>query len=156
MLLTPENIHATAILLDGKGVLLRGPSGSGKSLLALYLLDVFAARGRDASLISDDRVDIALEGTKVVLHAPATIAGLIELRGHGIVRRPFRSGTRLDLVVDLVPALERMPENDDFKCALLGVEIARCPVPQAGVIGIDHQRLLIEEALGAIAIPSGG
>ncbi|MBN9333530.1 serine/threonine protein kinase [Devosia sp.] len=154
--MTRENIHATAILLDGKGVLIRGPSGSGKSLLALYLLDAFASRGREAALISDDRVDLELEGTKIRLHAPKTIAGLIELRGHGIVRRPHRDGVTLDLVVDLVPALERMPEEHDFKVRLLGLEIARCPVPQAGVIGIEHQRLLIEEALGAIAIPSGG
>jgi len=155
-MISRENIHATAVLLDGKGVLIRGPSGSGKSLLALYLLDVFGARSKDATLVSDDRVDIELDGTKVLLHAPATIAGLIELRGHGIVRRPHRTGVVLDLVVDLVPALERMPEDNDFKCALLGAEIARCPVPQAGVIGIEHQRLLIEEALRAIAIPSGG
>jgi serine kinase of HPr protein (carbohydrate metabolism regulator) len=151
-----ENIYATAILLDGKGVLIRGPSGSGKSLLALYLLDVFASRGREAALISDDRVDLELEGAKIQLHAPSTIAGLIELRGHGIVRRLHRSGVTLDLVVDLVPALERMPEEHDFKVRLLGLEIARCPVPQVGVVGIEHQRLLIEEALGAIAIPSEG
>ncbi|MBO9590185.1 hypothetical protein [Devosia sp.] len=154
--MTRENIHATAILLDGKGIILRGPSGSGKSLLALYLLDVFASCGRDAALVSDDRVDLEGGGKTILLHAPASIAGLIELRGHGIVRRPYQSGKRLDLVVDLVPTLERMPENNDFKCALLGLEIARCPVPQAGVIGIEHQRLLIEEALRAIAIPSGG
>lgn len=150
-----ENIHATAILLAGKGVLIRGPSGSGKSLLALYLLDIFASRGRDAVLVSDDRVELESDGETILLHTPATIAGLIELRGHGIVSRPYQSGKRLDLVVDLVPALERMPEDNDFRTTLSGVEIARCPVPQAGVIGIEHQRLLIEEALGAITIPSG-
>ena len=153
---TSENIHATAILLDSKGVLIRGPSGSGKSLLALYLLDVFASRGKDAALISDDRVDLERDGKTILLRTPSTIAGLIELRGHGIVSRPYRSGKRLDLLVDLVPALERMPEEHDFQSALLGLEIARCPVPQAGVIGIEHQRLLIEEALRAIVIPSGG
>ena len=153
--MTRENIHATALLLDGRGVLIRGPSGSGKSLLALYLLDVLASRGREAELISDDRVDLELEGAKIRLHAPGSIAGLIELRGHGIVSRPHQSGKRLDLVVDLVPALERMPEEHDFKVRLLGLEIGRCPVPQVGVIGIEHQRLLIEEALRAIAIPSG-
>ena len=61
-----------------------------------------------------------------------------------------------DLVVDLAPALDRMPEEHDFMTELLGVKIARCPVPQAGIVGIEHQRLLIEEALGAISIPSGG
>lgn len=154
--MTRENIHATAILLDGKGVLIRGPSGSGKSLLALYLLDVFGSRGREAALISDDRVDLEREDTKILLHAPTTIAGLIELRGHGIVSRPYQAGKRLELVADLVPALDRMPEEHDFTTQLLGLEIARCPVPQSGVIGIEHQRLLIEEALRAIAIPSGG
>lgn len=156
MLKTRENIHATALVLDGKGVLFRGPSGSGKSLLALYLLDVFSSRGRDAVLVCDDRIDIESDGETVLMHTPATIAGLIELRGHGIVRRPYRSGVKLDLVVDLVPALERMPEDHDFKTRLLGLEIARCPVPQSGVVGIEHQRLLIEEALRAILIPSGG
>lgn len=155
-MISRENIHATAILLEGKGVIIRGPSGSGKSLLALYLLDVFVSRGRDATLVADDRIDLELADGTIRLHAPAAIAGLIELRGHGIVRRTHQNGKRLDLVVDLVPALERMPEEHDFRTTLLGLEIARCPVPQAGVIGIEHQRLLIEEALRAIAIPSGG
>lgn len=151
-----ENIHATAILLDGKGVLFRGPSGSGKSLLALHLLDVYEARKRDAVLVSDDRVDVEHDGKAIILHAPANIAGLIELRGRGIVRRPHRSGLQLHLVVDLVATLERMPEEHDFKVRLLGQEIARCPVPQAGIIGVEHQRLLIEEALRAISLPFGG
>lgn len=69
---------------------------------------------------------------------------------------PIKAANGSDLVVDLVPTLERMPEDDDFKCALLGAEIARCPVPQAGVIGIEHQRLLIEEALGAIGYTLSG
>lgn len=154
--MTRENIHATAILLDGKGVVLRGPSGSGKSLLALYLLDLFASRGKEAILVSDDRVDIEHDGKTLFLHTPAAIAGLVELRGHGIVSRPYRSGIKLDLVVDLEPALVRMPEEHDFMTVLLGMEIARCPVPQAGIVGIEHQRLLIEEALNAISIASGG
>ena len=154
--MTRENIHATTILLDGNGLLLRGPSGSGKSLLALYLLDTFAARGREAMLVSDDRVDIERDGETILLHTPATIAGLIELRGHGIVNRPYRSGVKLALVVDFVPTLVRMPEEHDFITEVLGVEIARCPVPRAGIAGIEHQRLLIEAALGATAIPAGG
>ena len=109
----------------------------------------------DPQNTTDDRVDLEGDGKTILLHSPASIAGLIELRGHGIVSRPYETGKRLDLLVDLVPTLERMPEDNDFKYTLLGVEIARCPVPRAGVIGIEHQRLLIEEALRAIAIPSG-
>jgi serine kinase of HPr protein (carbohydrate metabolism regulator) len=147
-----ENIHATAVCLAGKGVLLRGPSGSGKSLLALMLLDGFGARGHEAVLVADDRVDLAADAAGIVLSVPETIAGLIELRGRGIIERPFRDAVRLALVVDLVPALERMPQDHDFRVELLGHIVARCPVPQVGVIGMEHQRLLIEEALNATAI----
>ncbi|KKB77750.1 hypothetical protein VW35_13865 [Devosia soli] len=147
-----ENVHATALSLDGKGVLIRGPSGSGKSLLALVLLDQFTARGRDAALVSDDRVDLAVADTGILMSAPATIAGLIELRGRGIVSKPYRDNVRLDLVVDLVHALERMPEKHDFRVEMLGQIVARCPVPAVGVIGPEHQRLLIEEALRATTI----
>lgn len=153
--MTRENVHATAVLLAGKGILLRGPSGAGKSLLALYLLDVFTFRGKEAALIADDRVDIERDGNTLRLHAPAAIAGLLELRGRGIVERAYRTGVELDLVVDLVPGLERMPEEHNFRTGLMGLEIARCPVPQAGIAGIEHQRLLIEEALSAISIASG-
>jgi len=147
-----ENVHATAVSLGGKGILLRGPSGSGKSLLALSLLDRYAARDVEAVLVADDRVDLRREGDTILMSAPATIAGLIELRGRGIVTKPHRDNVRLDLVVDLMPTLERMPETHDFRVELLGHIVARCPVPKVGVIGMEHQRLLIEEALGATVI----
>ncbi|SFV38304.1 HPr Serine kinase C-terminal domain-containing protein [Devosia crocina] len=146
-----HNIHATALLVDGAGVLLRGPSGSGKSLLALLLLDWWALRGRSAMLVADDRVDLTLRDDAIVLSTPELLAGLIELRGRGIVRKSHAPEARLMLVVDLVPDLERMPEDPDFRTEILGRPFARCPVPRLGVIGADHQRLLVDEALGAIA-----
>lgn len=150
-----ENVHATAIVVEGQGVLIRGPSGSGKSLLSLYLLDVYAARGREAKLVGDDRVDLERRGDSVILSPPANIAGLIELRGRGIVRREYAPSAALTLVVDLVPELVRMPEDTAFSTTLLGVEIARCPVPGAGIIPLEHQRLLIEAARDAISIGLG-
>jgi serine kinase of HPr protein (carbohydrate metabolism regulator) len=148
-----ENIHATGLVLGGQGVILRGPSGGGKSLLALELMDEWEARGRDAKLISDDRIEIENVGGKIVMHAPKSIEGLIELRGRGIVQRPFVASAPLDLVVDMVDTLERMIEEDQMTTQLLGVTVARAPIPKAGVINSRHQEILIREALRALAPP---
>jgi serine kinase of HPr protein (carbohydrate metabolism regulator) len=150
-----ENIHATGFTLEGHGIILRGPSGAGKSLLALELMDEWEARGRDAKLVSDDRIDIENAGGKLVIHAPKAIQGLIELRGRGIVSRPFVASAPLALVVDLVDTLERMIEEDQFTTTLLGVAVARCPLPKAGVVNSRHQEILIREALRALT-PSPG
>lgn len=147
----PENIHATGLVLDKVGLILRGPSGAGKSLLALELMDEWESRGRTANLVSDDRIDIALEKGGVVMLAPKTIEGLVELRGRGIVSRPFVRKAPLHLVVDLVPGLGRMIEEEEMETELLGVKLTRCPVPQAGVIDSRHQLLLIREALRILA-----
>lgn len=144
------NIHGTAIVLGGAGVLLRGPSGSGKSLLALALLDRWAARGLDAALVADDRVDLIAEAEGLTMAALAPIAGLIELRGRGIISRPYRGPVPLHLLIDLVPELVRMPESHAFTGELLGLSVARAPVPQAGQIGLEHQMLLVSEAIAAL------
>ncbi|KFC64415.1 HPr kinase [Devosia sp. LC5] len=149
------NIHGTAIVLGGAGLLLRGPSGSGKSLLALSLLDRWAARGLDAALVADDRVDLSAGPEGLTMGAPAAIAGLIELRGRGIINRPYRSDVPLHLLVDLVPELVRMPESAAFTAELLGLVLPRAPVPQAGLIGLDHQMLLVSGALAALDPPAG-
>ncbi|MFK4810175.1 HPr kinase/phosphorylase [Devosia sp. ZW T5_3] len=149
------NIHGTAIVLGGAGLLLRGPSGSGKSLLALSLLDRWAARGLDAVLVSDDRVDLSAGPEGLTMGAPAPIAGLIELRGRGILSRPHRSPVPLHLLIDLVPELVRMPESHAFTAELLGHSVPRAPVPQAGLIGLEHQMLLVSEALAALDPPAG-
>jgi serine kinase of HPr protein (carbohydrate metabolism regulator) len=101
-----ETIHATAVQINGSGILLRGSSGSGKSDLALRLLD------QGAVLIADDQVCCEKREGAVFLSAPASLAGLIEIRGLGLMRFPFVSDVALRLVVDLVPQedVARMPE----------------------------------------------
>ena len=145
------NIHATGLVLDKTGLILRGVSGAGKSLLALELIDEWEARGLSGKLVSDDRIDIEATPKGLVMHAPKAIEGLIELRGRGIVSRPFVAKAPLHLVVDMVDSLERMVEEDALVTELEGVTIARCPVPRAGKVDSRHQLLLIREALRALS-----
>lgn len=148
-----HNVHATGLVLGGKGLILRGPSGSGKSRLALALLDAWEARGLAARLVSDDRIDIEATGPGLVMHAPPAIAGLIELRGRGIVSRPYLAKARLHLVVDLVTRLDRLVEEEDLRTELLGVPLPRAPVPKVGIAELGHQLLLVAEALRALSAP---
>lgn len=146
-----SNIHATGLVLGSTGLILRGPSGAGKSLLALQLIDEWEGRGLEGRLVSDDRIDIEATRTGLVMHAPKAIEGLIELRGRGIVSRPFVAKAPLHLVVDLVDSFERMVEEDALVIELEGVNIARCPVPRAGKVDSLHQLLLIREAVRALS-----
>jgi serine kinase of HPr protein (carbohydrate metabolism regulator) len=147
----PDTIHGTAVRLGPTGVLLRGPSGAGKSLLALALLERWALRGLTAGLVSDDRVALEVEDGAIVMAAPAPLAGLIELRGRGIIARPYQGPAQLDLVIDLVDALVRMPEETAFRTELLGVTLAAAPVPMGRIVGLEHQLLLIEAATTALS-----
>jgi HPr kinase/phosphorylase len=92
--------------MDGAGVLLRGPSGSGKSDLALRLID------GGARLVADDQTELRRAGAGITASAPPTIAGLIEIRGIGILPCPSVTSAPLRLVVDLVvpEQVERLPE----------------------------------------------
>jgi HPr kinase/phosphorylase len=103
-----EQVHATTIDLNGDGVMLRGPSASGKSDLGLRLID---AGGR---LVADDRTELTLFGGAVRASAPKEIAGRMEVRGIGIMEVPTVPETRLALVVELVGAedVERLPEPE--------------------------------------------
>ncbi|MCA0301930.1 MAG: serine/threonine protein kinase [Proteobacteria bacterium] len=118
------NVHATCVALrlgrTWRGVLLRGPSGAGKSDLALRLVD------EGARLVADDRTDLAVQGGRLVATAPRTIAGLLEVRGLGIVSLPAgRVAPRVAvaLLVDLVAPrrIERMPSPAREK--LMGVTL---------------------------------
>jgi HPr kinase/phosphorylase len=99
-------VHATAIALDSRGVLLRGPSGAGKSDLALRLID------HGARLVADDQVELRRTGERILVGAPAALAGLIEVRGIGILHVESLSDATLAMCVDLIPSgeIDRLPE----------------------------------------------
>ncbi|QQR38750.1 HPr kinase/phosphorylase [Devosia rhizoryzae] len=145
----PVNVHGTGLVLGEAGVLLRGPSGAGKSLLCLALLDRWESWGLPASLVADDRVDLLEEADGLIMMAPQQLAGRIELRGRGIVSRPYQQRAIVHLVVDLVPDLMRMIEPEELQTELLGHALPRAPVPQSGVVSLGHQELLVAEALRA-------
>lgn len=99
---TPANAllyHATALVVGTTGFIVTGPSGSGKSALALRLIAAARARGRFARLISDDQVLLELRGGRIVAHAPAPIAGLIECRGSGVFPVPYLDRARLHVAI---------------------------------------------------------
>ena len=99
-------VHASCVALEGRGVLLRGAPGAGKSDLALRLIE------SGARLVADDQVALTSAGEALLAAPPSRIAGLLEVRGIGIVSMEHVSKCPLALVVDLVrpDAIERMPE----------------------------------------------
>jgi len=117
-----EQVHGTAVAINGKGVLLLGDAGAGKSDLALRLID------RGARLVADDRVDLVHEGGRIVMSAPGAIAGLLEVRGLGIFRLEPAAPAPLALAVRLVAHIfiERFP--DDIAQTFLGLSIAHMRV----------------------------
>lgn len=115
------NLHATCIAIEGYGILLRGPSGSGKSDLALRLIDQYA----DAILVADDRVDVVVREGIVHVSAPPMIAGMLEVRGVGIAHVAYQDTACVHLLVDLVVAknIPRLPEPEFEE--ILGVRLPR-------------------------------
>ena len=128
--MSAPNLHATLVAIDGVGILIRGASGGGKSSLAVSLLRRAEAAGRHARLVADDQVLVEARGAAVFGHAPAAIAGMIEIRGVGILRQPFAGEARVELVVDLSgrEALERLPEPSFVPIA--GLPVRRIHLPE--------------------------
>jgi HPr kinase/phosphorylase len=108
-----KTIHATCVAIGQRGVLLRGDSGSGKSDLALRLID------EGAMLVADDQVVVTVRDGGLEASPPQALAGLIEVRGFGIVRLPYRAPVMLGLVATLVDRRDvpRMPEPDRTEIA---------------------------------------
>ncbi|MCA3186099.1 MAG: serine kinase [Rhodobacter sp.] len=100
-------LHASCVALEGRGLLILGPSGSGKSSLALQMI------GLGAALVADDQVDVTCAGDALVAAAPPALAGLIEARGVGLLRAGTVACVPLHLAVDLgQPASPRLPDQD--------------------------------------------
>ena len=119
-------IHASAVLIGPKAVLIRGPAGSGKSTLAWQLLSGALPFAR---LVADDRAHVeACAGRLLVRPAPA-LAGLTEIRGLGIRRLPYEPVAAVGLVVDLAAAdAGRLPATEAGQTTLGGVTLPRLAV----------------------------
>lgn len=134
-------LHACCVAIDGRGVLVTGASGSGKSDLTLRLID------RGAKLVSDDYVRLEADAGTLIAAAPAIIAGKIEIRGVGIVERPFATQAPIALLVDLDQAPERLPIPD--RRELLGIAI-----PSIGLNGLEPSApIKLEAALLLHGLP---
>jgi HPr kinase/phosphorylase len=121
-------VHASAVLIGARAVLIRGPSGAGKSRLAWELIE--AGRGTAAGvarLVGDDRVHLQAAGGRLLVRPAGTLAGLMELRGVGILRRDHEACAVVRLVIDLAAAdAERLPL--DGKTVVEGVTLPRLAV----------------------------
>ncbi len=101
-----ENLHASCVAICGRGVLIIGASGSGKSALALQLIAL------GAKLVADDRTDVSRRGDDVIASVPASIQGMIEARFVGLLRLEDHGPVPLALVVDLDQTeRQRLPER---------------------------------------------
>jgi len=137
-----ETVHATCIAIGGRGVLIRGRSGSGKSDLALRLID------RGAQLVSDDYTDLSEEDGRILARAPKTIAGKLEVRGVGIVEMEPAADVPVCLVVDLDQVPERLPD-DSNAMSLLGTVL-----PAIGLVALEPSApVKLEQALLRFGLP---
>ena len=111
-----KRIHSTSVVIDDNGVLILGDSGSGKSDLALRLID------NGATLISDDISICRKNSNNIYLYCPPEIKGLLEVREIGIITVPFVERIKLRLVVNLKSKNnERFPKDNSFR--ILGIKI---------------------------------
>lgn len=137
-----ETVHATTVAVGGKAVLIAGASGSGKSDLALRLID------RGARLVSDDYTLLEAKGGRLFASPPPTIAGRIEMRGVGIVAHEAVQDVPVCLVVDLDAEPERLPEP--AARSFLGIA-----VPSLALAALEPSApIKVEAALALYGLPA--
>lgn len=122
-ILPTETVHASCVAIDGRGVLLAGRSGSGKSDLALRLMD------RGARLVSDDYTRVRRVDSTLLGSPPETIAGRIEVRGLGIVDVDHLAESPIALMVMLDEQVERMPAETPAIRTVAGVALPIVALP---------------------------
>jgi HPr kinase/phosphorylase len=115
-------LHASCVAINGRALLIRGASGSGKSALALELIALGAA------LVADDQVDLTAEDGRLIAAPPEALAGLIEARGLGLLRLPFSAVVPVGALLDLdTPPAPRLPRRETE--TLCGVTVERIARP---------------------------
>lgn len=136
-----ETIHVSCIAIGGRGVLIAGRSGSGKSDLALRLID------RGAALVSDDYTEVQAADGRLLARAPERIAGKIEVRGIGIVDFPAEADVPVCLLADLDQVPERLPQAG-------ATEIGGMCIPSVGLSALEASApIKLEQALQLFGLP---
>jgi HPr kinase/phosphorylase len=134
-------MHGSCVSKDGDAVLVVGPPGSGKSDLVLRLLS------RGFELVADDQVTIS----NGVASSPKELAGLLEVRGLGIVRLPYRAHARLVLVVELDERADRMPMPRNHP----ELNVPVVPIDAAAASAPDRVTLALQCAIGRVSQVAG-
>ena len=124
------SVHASAVRVGDRAVLIRGASGAGKSRLAFDL--ILAGRAGQippAVLVGDDRVHLWASQGRLMVRPARELAGLIEIRGLGIRRCDFADEAIVGLVVDLAAEdAERLPPPETLLTQISGIKVPRIPV----------------------------
>lgn len=125
-------VHANGLIIGTLGLLVRGDTGSGKSVLTDFLLETARARGHLGLLVADDYVHLKNANGRLLAQAPDTIVGKMEVRGFGLVGAAFAQVARIDLVIDLTPGerLERLPDLPLANACLEAVQVPLLLCPQ--------------------------
>lgn len=142
--LSAESFHASTVAQGGRAVLIIGPSGSGKSDLALRLLD------RGFSLVSDDQTLVRIEDGRLLASPPPTIAGKLEVRGIGIVEMEHDHDVPVALLVELTSDIQRMPDDErqrpilGIQIPLIGIDAMPASAPSKVALALDRMGLKFE------------
>ncbi len=124
----PHFIHASAVMVGEGAVLIRGPSGSGKSQLALNLIDMGPGRGIFTRLIGDDRVGLEVVNGRLLVTPHPAVTGLIEERGTGILSQTIALSGVVRLCVDLEKVAPRLPDEAESSVELAGIRLPRLTI----------------------------
>jgi serine kinase of HPr protein (carbohydrate metabolism regulator) len=144
-------VHASAVLVGERGILIRGASGAGKSLLALALVSRVRREGGFAALVADDRVWLELAGDRIIARGAPELAGICERRCEGLVEAPYEARAVLRLVVDLAERgapPPRIPQAADKYATLHNLRLPRLRVDLSP--GLDEGVSAVLSALGRI------
>ncbi len=139
--ISAETVHASTVAMDGRAVVILGPSGSGKSDLALRLLD------RGFTLVSDDQTVVKKDGERLVASAPPNIAGKLEIRGIGIVDMETVTNIPVALLVELTSEIQRLPDESrerpllGVKLPLISIDAMTASAPSKVALALDRMGL---------------